>query len=63
VIELKAFMFKSLYVWMATHSSPLFSNFPEFLDLCSFSSPYLGVSHLYSLYTSVVPLSLSNLRI
>jgi hypothetical protein len=35
VIELKAIMSKSLYVWMAAHNSPLIFNFLEFMDLCS----------------------------
>jgi hypothetical protein len=39
VIKFKAIMFKSLYVRMAAHNSPLFSNFLEFLDLYSSSSP------------------------
>jgi len=38
VIGLKAIMFKSLYVWMIAYNSSRFSNFLEFLDLCSFFS-------------------------
>jgi hypothetical protein len=34
VMKLTASMFKSLYVWMAAHNG-CFSNFLEFLDLCS----------------------------
>jgi hypothetical protein len=36
IIELKAIMFKSLYVWMVVYNSSLFSNFLEFMDLCVF---------------------------
>jgi hypothetical protein len=35
VVELKAFMFKSLYVWVASHNSLLLSNFLKFLGMCS----------------------------
>jgi hypothetical protein len=35
VIELKAIMFKYLYVWMAVYNTSCFSNFLEFLDFCS----------------------------
>jgi NADH:ubiquinone oxidoreductase subunit 3 (subunit A) len=31
VVELKNFMFKSLYTWTAVYNSPHFSNFSEFL--------------------------------
>jgi hypothetical protein len=37
MIELEAIMFKCLYVLMATHNHSLFSNFLDFLDLCSFT--------------------------
>lgn len=39
VLELKAMMSKSLYVWMAAYNSLRFSNFSKFLDLCSSYSP------------------------
>ena len=39
VLELKAIMFKSFYVWMAAYNSSSFSNFIEFMDLYSSFSP------------------------
>jgi hypothetical protein len=54
VIELKAIMFTLLYVCMIAYNSSLFSNFLEFLDLCSFS-PELGVTLVYSLCIWVAP--------
>lgn len=38
---------------LSAHNSPLFSNFLEFLDLCS--SPYLGVLYVCFLYLSCTP--------
>jgi hypothetical protein len=34
VIELKAIMFETLYVWIVAYNCSLFSNFLKFLDLC-----------------------------
>jgi hypothetical protein len=47
VAELKALMFKTHYRWMAALYSSHFTNFLEFLDLCSSSSPKLGVPLVY----------------
>jgi hypothetical protein len=55
VLELKAIIFKSLYVWMVAYGSSCCSNFLEFLDLCS-STSQLGVSLVYLLCTWVAPL-------
>lgn len=46
VLELKTYMFKSLYAWSAVYNSPRFSCFTNSLGLCSSISPYLGVSFL-----------------
>jgi hypothetical protein len=50
VLELNVDMFRSLYAWMAAYHGPHFTNFTEFLYLCSFS-PKLEVSFLYFLCT------------
>lgn len=57
-MELKALMFKTLYGWIVTLQSlngSHFSNFQEFEDLCSSSSPQLDVLLVYSLCTWVAP--------
>jgi hypothetical protein len=59
VLELKAIMFKSFYIWMVACNSSHFSNFLNILDL-SYSFTYLSVSLVYFLYTWVVPLYASN---
>jgi hypothetical protein len=41
VLESKAIMFKSLYVWVAAYNNSRFSSFLEFMDLCSSSLPNL----------------------
>jgi hypothetical protein len=55
VIDLKAFMFKSLYDWMAGHKFFCFSNSLEFLDMCIFflNSVFLV---LLSVYLGCAPL-------
>jgi hypothetical protein len=58
--KLKAMVFKTLYRWMVALKGSHFSNFLEFLDLCSSSFPYLGVSRVYSMCTWLYSLVLSN---
>lgn len=56
MLQLKAIMFKFLCVWMTAYNSFCFSNFSEFLDLCYFSSPKLGVSLVYFMSSCVLGL-------
>jgi hypothetical protein len=58
--KLKAMVFKTLYRWMVALKGSHFSNFLEFLDLCSSSFPYLGVFRVYSMCTWLCSLVLSN---
>lgn len=60
MVELKFIMFISLYVWMAAHNSPLFSNFPKFYGFVFFFLLVGCLTCILHVCLGVAPSELSN---